>query len=195
MRAGKCSPTDFKDITGKDVDDLWSEFIATLDPKAAPATKPTGDPSLAFAISYNSFGKRPSGLIQACWDDGLVIFALNPELPGTQLQCGRITAAQAATALTEMWAAGLFDTNYTRGVTPDHSTYRFRAARNGKSADLEWDELLTRPWGAHTGADPAYQRFAKIWMNARTIATFALPTDYTPLDKNPDAEKRFKALP
>lgn len=42
LRAGDCGEGKFKELTGKALDDLWKEFVATLPPSAKPAAKKKG---------------------------------------------------------------------------------------------------------------------------------------------------------
>jgi hypothetical protein len=55
-----------------------------------------------------------------------------------------------------------------------------------------WNEALTRSYGAHSGVDSPFYRFAKMWAISRTALAFALPKDCVPLAKDAEASKRFE---
>jgi hypothetical protein len=204
MRKGECSPGSFKEIVGKDVDDLWEEFIANLDAEhldgsrgankvaaaPAPARDPSDPKSIAIAVTFSS--QTRGGVVEAIWDDGLVVFAADPAHPGKDLRTGRITTDQVRSALTDLWAAGYFTLSKQPPTAPDEATFRMAATREGATSRHEWSENLN-PSRANVDADSDFRRFAKIWVTSRTIAAFARPKDFTPLDQDHDALKRYAA--
>jgi hypothetical protein len=146
---------------------------------------------VVFHVHYDGFGGKPTGLVAAGWDDGLIIFALNPDKPGKDLQAGMITPEQLKHTLEELRSAGFFEEQADQGWGPDMSHTTLTATIDGKEATYHWTEWLSRTWGAHVGADPKFYRFAKMWAISRTALAFASPTDYQPLAKDARAKKRF----
>ena len=162
-------------------------------PTGGNATDAAKAPSPVFQMSYASFGTMPSGLVLAGWDDGLIIFALNPGSAGKDLQVGRITPAQIQHVISELDSAHFFDEQREPAMPPDNSCMRMMATRGGRMVEHRWNEALTRPWGAHVGADRKFYEFAKMWALSRTALIFASPTDYKPLDTDRGARGRFDA--
>jgi hypothetical protein len=211
MRAGECSPGSFKELLNRDVDDLWSEFIATLDnhrgtakgllkgdgdsTKIDPPRDPSDPKSIALSIAFGCYcpPETPQGVLEAIWDDGLVVFASNPQQPGKNLQCGRITPSQLRKTLDDICAAGYFEIGtYQPPAAPDESHVRITATRAGKDSKHNWNEHLNSSL-VNVDADPAFQRFAKVWAATRTTAAFARPKEPIPLEQDPDALKRYSA--
>ena len=77
--------------------------------KPDPKAKASADPHVVFYLHYTGFGKRPIGLLVAAWDDGVIVFASNPDEPGKDLQTGTITTDQLKHTLDEIKGAGFFD--------------------------------------------------------------------------------------
>ncbi len=133
------------------------------------------------------------GLVIAGWSDGTVVFAMDPDKAGKNLQAGTITPEQLKATLDELNVAGFFGDLRFYNWPPDASHTIMAGVREGKSTKYAWVEQLSVPWGAHVGADPTFKAFAKLWAASRTILAFACPTAYKPIHDVPDVELRYKA--
>lgn len=149
------------------------------------------EPRIAFSVTYESFGSKPGGPIVVGWDDGLVVFAMNPDIPGQHMQCGWITPEQVLGLLAELKDAGFFAPQMVVGAIPDNSTTTITAS-NGEPASHTWNEALSTAWGANINSDPRFKQFTRMWALSRHAIAFAHPAKAEPLSQNPAELNRFE---
>lgn len=161
-------------------------------PSAVARRIPEGQ-RLAFCIMFESAGHSPSGLVVAAWEDGMVIFSATPDAAGTDLRAGRISAEELKKVQGRIEEAGFFDELKERGQVPDGSEVKIGVRKGETWKQLRWNEALSRPWGAHVGAEEEFYRLARTWALARTAIAFSYPTEYVDIEKDVLAKERYKA--
>ncbi len=162
-------------------------LFGSTQPPAQPAK-----PTVVFQVMRDAGMSIDGGLVIAGWSDGTVVFAMDPDKAGKNLQAGTITPEQLKATLDELNDAGFFGDLRFYNWPPDASHTIMAGVREGKTTKYAWVDHLSVPWGAHVGAEPKFKAFAKLWANSRTIMAFACPTAYKPIHDVPDVELRYK---
>ncbi len=159
---------------------------------ARPAPAEPAKPRIAFSVTYESHGLKPSGAILVGWDDGLVVFAINPDEPGTELQFGKLTQAQIVSVINDLKSAGFFEQQMAPGTVPDTSCTSITASCKESLASHTWNESRSFPWGSNIESDPSFKNFTRMWSISRNALAFAHPRVGKPLATDSAAAKRFE---